>query len=274
MKVIEKPLVFHVAQTRIIETGMQSYLDALDIPDWCTDAPSDAERLLEVFGRGCYRSFQVGMNRNVTKIREGNKPYLANIQATKHGSVIEHASDSYVFLYVSRVFTHELVRNRIGNSFSQESLRYVRLDDLKGWFPKVFQDHPKRDELFAFHRMKFELLEGAQVEISRILDIDNVTDFKTKKKLTSAMRRYAPIGLATMIAYTGNHRSLRWAIEQRTDDVAEEEIRLAFGEVAEEQRRCYPNLYQDMRSEMADGMLKYSFGDRCPHCGHAAHSKI
>lgn len=259
MQTIEKPLVFHVAQTRIIESGMSSYFDALGIPDWVTDAPSDAERLVEVFGRGCYRSFQVGMNKNVTRIRDGNAPYMKNILATKHGSVVEHASDSYVFLYVSRVFTHELVRNRIGNSFSQESLRYVRLDNLKGWFPKVFADHPKRDELMAFHRAKFELLEGAQVEIARILDIDNVPDFKTKKKLTSAMRRYAPIGLATMIAYTGNHRSIRWAIEQRTDDVAEEEIRLVFGEVAEEQRRCYPNLYQDMVSEIVDGLPKYTF---------------
>jgi len=73
------------------------------------------------------------------------------------------------------------------------------------------------------------------------------------------MRRFAPIGLATMIAFTGNHRSIRWAIEQRTDDVAEEEIRLVFGEVAREQQKCYPNLYQDMKSEMVDGILKYSF---------------
>jgi thymidylate synthase ThyX len=62
-----------------------------------------------------------------------------------------------------------------------------------------------------------------------------------------------------MIGYTGNHRSLRWAIEQRTDEAAEEEIRMVFGEVAEEQRRCYPNLYQDMKSEIVDGLPKYTF---------------
>ncbi len=234
-------------------------MDALGIPDWVTDAPSDAEKLIEVMGRGCYRSFQPGMNRNVTKIREGNKPYINNILETHHGSVIEHATDSYIFLYVSRVFTHELVRNRIGNSFSQESLRYVRLDALNAWFPKVFQDHPKRDELYAFFQTKFETKEHEQIELAQILDIENIKDFKTKKKLTSAMRRFAPIGLATMIGYTGNHRSIRWAIEQRTDDAAEEEIRIAFGEVAEEQRRNYPNLYQDMYSEVVDGLPKYMF---------------
>lgn len=260
MKFVE-PQVFHVAHTQIIEHELQAYFDALGIPDWVTDAPSDAERLVEVFGRGCYRSFQPGMNKNVTKIREGNAPYIANILGTRHGSVVEHAYDSYVFLDVSRVFTHELVRNRIGNSFSQESLRYVRLDALKGWFPKVFADHPKADELRALFQAKFELLEGAQVELATLLDIDDVKDFKTKKKLTSAMRRLAPIGLTTMIAYTGNHRSIRWAIEQRTDPAAEEEIRLVFGRVAREQRECYPNLYQDMYEEEHDGIAWYRFAN-------------
>jgi thymidylate synthase (FAD) len=210
-------------------------------------------------GRGCYRSFQAGMNKNVTRIREGNAAYVGNILSTKHGSVVEHAADSYLFLDVSRVLTHELVRNRMGNSFSQESLRYVRLDALKGYFPRIFEEHPKKDKLMAFFKATFETLEGAQIELAQLLELDEIKEFDTKKKLTSAMRRLAPIGLATMIGYTGNHRSIRWAIEQRTDKVAEEEIRLVFGQVAEEQRRCYPNLYQDMSGEMVDGFMKYNF---------------
>jgi len=253
------PKVFHIAQTRVIESGLQAYMDALNIPDWVTDAPSDAEKIIEVMGRGCYRSFQPGMNRNVTKIREGNRPYVGNILTTKHGSVVEHATDSYIFLDVSRVLTHELVRNRIGNGFSQESLRYVRLDALKGYFPMAFENHAKRDELHALFQATFETLEGAQVELAQILELDNIANFNTKKKLTSAMRRLAPIGLATMIGYTGNHRSIRWAIEQRTHESAEEEVRLVFGEVAREQLHCYPNLYQDMREEMVEDILRYSF---------------
>ena len=258
MKFIE-PKVFHVAHTVLMPQGVQDYLDALDIPDWVTDAPSDVETLIEVMGRGCYRSFQPGMNKNVTKIREGNEPYVANLLSTRHGSVVEHAADSYIFLDVSRVFTHELVRNRIGNAFSQESLRYVRLDSLKAWFPKVFQDHPEATQLKAFMQEKFEVMEDWQRQLAVFLDIDNVKDFKTKKKLTSAMRRFAPIGLATMIGFSGNQRSIRWAIEQRTDPAAEEEIRIVFGQVAEEQRRNYPNLYQDMFVEEHDGLNWYRF---------------
>ncbi len=257
MRFVE-PKVFHVAHTTLMEDGVRDYLDALEIPDWVTDA-GDAEALVEIMGRGCYRSFQPGMNKNVTRIREGNEPYVANILRTRHGSVIEHAADSYIFLDVSRVFTHELVRNRIGNAFSQESLRYVRLDSLKAWFPKVFQDHPRAELLKEYMSAKFGEMERWQGELAAMLEIDEQKDFKTKKKLTSAMRRFAPIGLATMIGFSGNHRSIRWAIEQRTDPAAEEEIRLVFGEVAKEQRRCYPNLYQDMIEEEADGMTWYRF---------------
>ena len=123
----------------------------------------------------------------------------------------------------------------------------------------AFENHAKHDELRALFQATFETLEGAQIELAQILELDAIKDFAAKKKLTSAMRRLAPIGLATMIGYTGNHRSIRWAIEQRTHESAEEEVRLVFGEVAREQLRCYPNLYQDMREEMVEDILRYSF---------------
>ena len=40
------------------------------------------------------------------------------------------------------MFTHELVRHRVGTSISQESLRFVRLDDLPFWFPDWAQECP------------------------------------------------------------------------------------------------------------------------------------
>lgn len=252
-----EPQVFHVAQTTVDNNGLQDYLNALEIPDWVTDAPSDAEKLIEVGGRGCYRSFQPGMNKNVTKIREGNQPYILNILKSRHGAVIEHAYDTYVFLNVSRVFTHELVRHRISN-FSQESLRYVRLDKLKCWFPGVFDNHPKRDELFAEWSASFKEDEDRQVRLATILELDKL-DFDYKKKLTSAMRRVAPIGLATMIMYTTNHRSYRHVITERTSRHAEEEIRYVFGRVFEEQHKRYPNIYQDAKVRVVDDLIEVEF---------------
>jgi thymidylate synthase (FAD) len=266
-----KPQVFHVAQTTCDNVGIDAYMKAIGVEGWTTDAPSSAERLIEVMGRGCYRSFAPGLNKNISKIREGSDVYIKNILESKHGSVLEHAGDSYVFLNVSRVFTHELVRNRVGNAFSQESLRYVRLDALRCWFPTIFEELPlgvgdgslspneMKDQIRALWVRTFETLEGAQVEMSNLLNLDNLKNFKTKKMLTSAMRRLAPIGLATMIGYSGNHRSIRWAIQQRTDAAAEEEIRMVFGEVYDEQLRRYPNLYQDAKVVMVDNLRQISF---------------
>ena len=61
MKVV-KPKVFLVGETRVVEDGLQDYLNHIGVPDWKTDAPSDSERLCEVMGRLCYRSFEPGID--------------------------------------------------------------------------------------------------------------------------------------------------------------------------------------------------------------------
>ena len=120
-----KPKVFLIGESRVVEDGLQGFLAHIGVPDWTTDAPSDPERLCEVYGRLCYRSFEPGLNPNVTRVRQGNDPYLSNVLKVGHGSVIEHAVVNFIFADVSRVFTHELVRHRAGTAISQESLRFV-----------------------------------------------------------------------------------------------------------------------------------------------------
>ena len=131
------PEVYLIAETAIHHDGLQSYLGSIGAQDWKTDSTTDAEHLIEFAGRLCYRSFKPGLNANVTKVREGNAEYLANIIKQKHGSVFEHASVSFVFANVSRVFTHELVRHRVGVGISQESMRYVRVENIPFWYPSA-----------------------------------------------------------------------------------------------------------------------------------------
>lgn len=280
-----QPQVFHVGQTTCDTEGIKAYLAAIGAEKFSetfmplfsdTSKPSDVEMLIEIMGRGCYRSFEPGMNPNVTKIREGNGPYIANILNSKHGSVIEHAVDNYIFLNVSRVFTHELVRHRIGTAFSQESLRYVRLDQLKCWYPGVFANLTEISDKIPtqpanFYTLEdqkllqkvweeaFTYLEHVQLRMANILKLDQLTSFKLKKMLTSAMRRLAPDGLATMIGFSANHRAMRWEIELRTNEGAEEEIRLAFGMVFDEQLKRYPALYQDADVDVIDGLRQIKF---------------
>ena len=236
------PKVFLVAETKIRHDGLNEYLNHVGaLGEWTSDAISDGEVLVEAMGRLCYRSWKPGLNANVTKVREGNDVYLKHILEVGHGSVLEHATMSFIFADVSRVFTHELVRHRAGMAFSQESLRYVRLTDLGLWLPEQMQKDPRMVELFE---TTFRSLEEIQLKLAEHFNLDHLP-MSEKKILTSTMRRLAPIGLATAIGVTFNARSLRHVIQMRTSETAEEEIRLVFDQVATIACKRWPNLMQD-----------------------------
>jgi thymidylate synthase ThyX len=139
--------------------------------------------------------------------------------------------------------THELVRHRPGTAVSQESLRFVRLDDIPFWFP----DWAREDaELMKRATALLDQMEEFQRWMAGHfgLDEDGVA-FHEKKHKTSFMRRLAPDGLATGIVWTANIRTLRHTIEARTDPGAEEEIRLVFGKIAGLMRAEAPALFTD-----------------------------
>ena len=240
MKHVE-PQVFLLARPSLNPHGIGDYLHAIGAPDWNTDAESEAEALIEVAGRSCYRSFEPGLNPNVTKVREGNKPYLENILSVKHGSVLEHANWTFAFYNVSRILTHELVRHRAGTAISQESLRFVRLTEIGMWLPQEIRNNP---EALAIFEETAAACETAQRRLTEVLALDG-RPFHEKKVLTSAMRRIAPDGLATTIIWSANARTLRWVIETRTDPAAEVEIRIVFGKVAEVMKAEAPTLFGD-----------------------------
>jgi len=254
-----KPKVFLVGETRIIEQGLQDYLAHVGASNWKTDAPSDSEKLAEVMGRLCYRSFEPGLNPNVTRVREGNASYLSNIINVGHGSVVEHPVMNFIFADVSRVVTHELVRHRAGTAMSQESLRFVRLDKLSAYMPMCIEENEEGMQIFV---KTLEQLEELQNTLAKVYEIEDEKKFDVKKKLTSAFRRVAPIGLATTIGWSCNFRTLRHVLEMRTDPHAEEEIRYLFAEVYNAVKDRYPNLLGDYEVEMVDGLPWIRTGHR------------
>jgi thymidylate synthase (FAD) len=279
MKLVE-PKIFFLGQPKIHygtpeDPGVEQWLDfiggreALNCLDHMTG--SDIEQLIELFARRCYKSFAPGLNPNVTKIRTDSAEYHANILKVKHGSVTAHGHVHYALENVSRVFTHEMVRNTIGNERSQESLRYVRLTDLNFWIPpiisqakepKIILSPDRVTELPLTPELIFQMVivvcEWGQKALAEYYDIDNIKDFATKKKLTSAFRRVAPIGLATGIGLSFELRSLRWVIEQRTEEGAEEEMRLVIGMIAEDAIKRWPYMFQDFHKiDTGDGLFKY-----------------
>ena len=246
------PTVFLLARPSVDLDGMRAYLESVGGTSWLEMREAEAkealvpdgELLAEFAGRMCYRSWEPGLNANVTRIRTDREAYFANVMASYHGSVLEHANYSFAFRQASRVFTHELVRHRAGSAFSQESLRYVRLTDIGFRVPPALE--PIKDQVLSL----VEQLEEFQLSAAEKLGLDDEgVPFAVKKEITSALRRLAPLGLSTDIIWTANVRTLRHVIEMRTATGAEEELRLVFNRVAEMMKAEAPNLFQDFERQ-------------------------
>ena len=249
------PKVFLIGRPSLNAEGMRGYLEDVGGESWLERNRDDAgdigppagEMLVEFGGRACYRSWEPGLNPNVSRVRTDRQVYFENILASGHGSVLEHANYSFAFRNVSRVATHEIVRHRAGAAYSQESLRYVRLVDIGFRVPPVLE--PVRRQCVEI----VERLEQFQIDAAKALKIDDDgVPFSVKKEVTSALRRLAPIGLSTDIIVTMNARTLRHVIEMRTSPAAEEELRLIFDQVATIMMSEAPNLFQDF-TRLDDG---------------------
>lgn len=192
------------------------------------------------FSGNCYRSWEEGLNPNVTRIRRDQSEYFLNLMRSGHGSVLEHANYSFILYDTSRVATHEIVRHRAGSAFSQESLRFVRLDEIPFRIPEVME--PLRDQIVHI----VETLEDFQISAAEHFDLDGEgLPFHVKKEVTSAMRRLAPEGVSTVLFWTANVRTLRHVIQMRTHPSAEEELRIIFNRVGEIMLEEAPLLFGD-----------------------------
>ena len=251
---IVEPQVFLIGESTVNKEGLSAFLTHLGVPEWTSDGSTDVERLTEVYGRACYKSFGTELNPNITRVRGSNKSYISNILEKGDGSVLEHGVANFFFCDVSRVFTHELVRHRVGTAMSQESLRYVRLTDLNWYAPICIQENAAAMTIFE---KTMDGLSNLQKDLSELYELDTTNDFNFKKQVTSAMRRIAPIGLATNIGWSCNMRTLRHVIEMRTDPGSEEEIRLVFSKVADIAIERWPNLFADYEVNIIDNLPSY-----------------
>ncbi len=251
MKWVE-PQVYKIGESCINREEAARFLVDIGAREWLEKQPwytatsleevNSAEAITEIAGRSCYKSFGVGLNPNITRIREDSKEYIANVLGKGDGSIFEHPVLHLIFRDVSRVFTHELVRHRAGVAISQESLRYVRPTELRMTLvPGSELSRMKNlDELGRAIESNFAMYQ-------KLADatIRDDMKFDQKKAWTSALRRMLPDGIATTIVWSANHRTLRWVLEMRTAPGAEVEMRYVFDKVGEILLHDYPVLYQD-----------------------------
>lgn len=263
MRQLDKPKVFLVQQPAVNKEGMRAYLEEIEDDEgnqavsWLErleetgvwDTLPDASTLIEFMGRLCYKSWVPNLNKNVTKIREDHDDYVLNILQAGHGSVISHAHFSFAIRGGSRVFTAEMNRHQVGTDISEQSLRFVRLDNLEMWLPPGLHQQTYEDGS--------ELIEQVERFISRAYEREFTEDmpFSEKKKITSKLRRWVPMGIATEEGWTGSVRAIRHILEMRTDFHAEEEIRLIIDQMGKIMVDALPAFFQDYTCKYNPGNI-------------------
>jgi thymidylate synthase (FAD) len=245
VNVVHAPRVYLIARQTVDADAVERFLEDHALT-WETDTEVGAEALCEMAGRVCYMSFGKG--------RKTNREYLANIIDVQHGSVLEHAVWSLLFTGVSRSFTHELVRHRVGFGYSQLSQRYVDESTCDFVEPACIAEDTELHTLWQesvrqSHDAYCRLVEGLARKFK------DEPDATLRRKLArQAARSVLPNATETKIFVTGNARAWRHFIELRASEHAEVEIRSVAVQVLKLLRQDAPNIFGDYTLErLADG---------------------
>lgn len=170
-----------------------------------------------------------------------------------HESVIEHASFTFFVEGVSRSLTHQLVRHRIA-SFTQQSMRYVDLVELKQYFikPQSISKNQTSSESFDDFMAKSK----------------NAYDILRENGIPPEDARFVlPIATQTKIAITMNARELRHFFAIRCCLRAQWEIRELANRILRICKSVAPSLFENAgpscirlgycpEAELACGKLK------------------
>jgi thymidylate synthase (FAD) len=230
------------------ELGFPAYLeDPTPLPD--------SSRLCKMAGQVCYSSF--GPRRTTN---ENAAAYFERLTSAGHGSVLEHATFSFLLYGISRSVTHELVRHRAGVGFSQISQRYVSGAVLRFVERPEYQGDEELHRLFeeradkaaAEYEAMADRLLGRQEVGNSMLSADHKTD--ARKKVQQTARSLLPNETEAPMVFTGNVRALRHIIEMRADAHAESEIRNLAVRIFLCLRQADPILFGDYQiGELPDG---------------------
>jgi len=201
---IVNPEVRLLAHTKIDEKAISEYMEI-------QDASTDAETLLTMAGRNCYRSFH-----RPNGATYNDADYLRRTLAVLgHWSIAEHATATLYFTGVSRAFLAELTRHR-HLSFSVESQRFINANDANIVMPPAIREHDMAAHRDFIGRAE-ECLADYRVTQARL-------EHLPKKQRNEAARALLPNAVETRMVVTGNLRAWHEVIQRRTQPDADAEM--------------------------------------------------
>lgn len=187
----------------------------------------EPEKLVAAAARLCYSdksADELMDNFTPEKVAE----FVQKLVALGHESPMEHVCFTFAVDGISRACSHQLVRHRIGVSFSQKSQRYVKENQFEYVVPPKIARNP---ELAA----KFEqAMETAQAEYAELLAAGVPAE---------DARFVLPNAAATSLVVTMNVRSLWHFFELRCCNRAQWEIRALANAMLAEVKEVAPLLF-------------------------------
>ncbi|MEM4161068.1 MAG: FAD-dependent thymidylate synthase [Thermoplasmata archaeon] len=162
---------------------------------------------------------------------------ISVILKSGHFSVLEHASFTFAIEDVSRVLTHQLVRHRIA-SYSQQSQRYVRLEDFPFVIPPEIEKNPKAKQIFL--ECAGKCMEAYNALIDAGFAIEDA-------------RYILPSAAKTNIIVTMNARELHHFFALRCCERSQWEIRELAKAMLSEVKKVAPNIFANAGPECLRG---------------------
>lgn len=227
----------------------------------------DFEQNIVRGARLCYSSADIEELRD--KVTPENAEHFLNmILEIGHGSILEHSSITFGIEGVSRSLTHQLVRHRVGCSYSQKSQRYVSEGQFEYIIPGPIKDSKKATEKFihtmeeiqeSYNEIAKELLADlvreklgkenmAELNNEEIIEKCKLEDSKLYKELSKKAienaRYVLPNACETKIQVTMNVRALFNFFKERLCDRAQEEIRDMAFEMWKECMKISPTIFK------------------------------
>lgn len=247
----EAPKLFLVGRPNFDYDSFLRFLDA-ERETWLkTKEASIPENIVEVAGRLCYMSF------GSRQFRKCNGDYIHNLIKQGHESVLEHVNWSFILTGVSRAFTHQLVRHRVGFSFSQLSQQYHDENNASFVMPNIiarFQHLAEswRRSVRQSKRAYQELLSHLQSEAFHRLTPLEKREFH--RAVRTAARSVLPNATETKIFITANARAIRHFLALRGGIPGDEEMRIVSALILRALNQEAPTLFADFTiEEMSDG---------------------
>ena len=208
----------------------------------------------------CYS--QVGASEIMDDLNaENSAKFLDKLMDFGHYSPLEHVSFTFAIDGVSRVLTHQLVRHRIA-SYSQQSQRYVKLEQFDYIVPPSIDANPEASALFkeamaADQRVYDQLVEILEKQYLNDNLLTGMSESHARsnaeKSAIEDARFVFPNACETKIVATMNARSLINFFNHRCCNRAQWEIR----ELADKMLKCVkgvaPSLFESVGPKCLTG---------------------